>query len=80
MSSQVKRLSEAGANVIFTTRDQGKGELALDEVNRYLSGKDTVGKASYVSLDLCDLDNVKSFRSRLDGKIGDAKIDVLMNK
>ena len=76
----VKRLSEAGANVIFTTRDQTKGQLALDEVNRYLSGKDTIGKASYVNLDLCDLDNVKSFRNRLEGKIGDAKIDVLMNK
>ena len=31
------------------------------------------------NLDLCDLENVKSFKGRLEKIIGDKKVDVLMN-
>mmetsp|Transcript_32821 Transcript_32821/g.55940 ORF Transcript_32821/g.55940 Transcript_32821/m.55940 type:complete len:408 (+) Transcript_32821:55-1278(+) len=79
-----KRLAKAGATVVFTSRDQVKGNKALDEVNEYLKEGNTdesfVGKAIVVTLDLCDLDNVKSFKNRLEAAIGkDSKIDVLMN-
>lgn len=80
-----KRLATAGATVVFTSRDEGKGEKALDEINAYLKeksfgGESPQGKAILVMLDLCDLDNVKSFGSRFENAVGkDAKIDVLMN-
>eukprot|EP00970_Alexandrium_tamarense_P006682 scaffold1163_cov193-Alexandrium_tamarense.AAC.14 len=77
-----KRLAEAGATVVFTTRDDTKGTKALDEIKAYLgaSGVDSAGKAMMINLDLCDLDNVKSFKGRLENIIGkDTKIDVLMN-
>ena len=31
------------------------------------------------NLDLCDLENVKSFKGRLEKIIGDKKVDVLLN-
>eukprot|EP00584_Thalassiosira_punctigera_P009305 CAMPEP_0172535724 /NCGR_PEP_ID=MMETSP1067-20121228/7597_1 /TAXON_ID=265564 ORGANISM="Thalassiosira punctigera, Strain Tpunct2005C2" /NCGR_SAMPLE_ID=MMETSP1067 /ASSEMBLY_ACC=CAM_ASM_000444 /LENGTH=420 /DNA_ID=CAMNT_0013320665 /DNA_START=117 /DNA_END=1379 /DNA_ORIENTATION=- len=80
-----KRLAEAGASVVFTSRDEAKGRKALAEVNDYLTertaGDSTfAGKARVASLDLCDLSDVKSFSDRLTSIIGkDAKIDVLMN-
>ena len=79
-----KRLAKAGATVVFTSRNQAKGSKALAEVNEYLKENNTdesfVGKAMVVTLDLCDLDNVKSFKNRLEAALGkDAKIDVLMN-
>lgn len=79
-----KRLAEAGATVVFTSRDEVKGSKALAEVNQYLKENNTdesfVGKAMAVTLDLCDLDNIKSFKNRLEAVLGkDAKIDVLMN-
>jgi NAD(P)-dependent dehydrogenase (short-subunit alcohol dehydrogenase family) len=79
-----KRLAKAGATVVFTSRDQVRGNKALDEVNQYLKDSNTddsfVGKAMVVTLDLCDLDNVKSFKSRLEAAIGkDTKVDVLLN-
>lgn len=80
-----KRLAEAGASVVFTSRDEAKGQKALAEINEYLkqqtAGDATfAGKAMVASLDLCDLDNVKSFDKRLESIIGkDTKIDVLMN-
>lgn len=80
-----KRLAEAGATVIFTSRNDAKGQMALEDVNEYLrrqtAGDATfAGKAMVANLDLCDLDNVKSFKERLTNAIGkDAKIDVLMN-
>lgn len=79
-----KRLAEAGATVVFTSRDGTKGEKALAEINEYLKqqkGDETfAGKALVANLDLCDLDNVKSFKDRLVNIIGkDAKVYVLMN-
>merc|ERR1712176_1331372 len=80
----VKRLAAAGATVVFTSRDSAKGENALEEVNQALmdskkSDSSFVGKAMVANLDLCDLDNVKSFNKRLANKIGEAKVDVLLN-
>ena len=66
------------------SRDGTKGQKAeLDEVNECLSSqKDDesfAGKAMVPSLDLCDLDNDKSFNNRLSNVIGkDTKIDVLV--
>lgn len=79
-----KRLAKAGATVVFTSRDKVKGNKALDEVSQYLKENNTdesfAGKVMAVNLDLCDLDNVKSFRNRLETAIGnDTKVDVLMN-
>ena len=80
-----KRLAKAGATVIFTSRDETKGRTALDEINNYLSNEkanDTTfaGKVMVAQLDLCDLDNVKSFDDRLIRLIGkDTNIDVLLN-
>jgi len=78
----VKRLAAAGATVVFTSRESTKGQRALDEVNQYLAEKSDssfVGKAMFTNLDLCDLENVKSFNKRLASKIGEAKVDVLLN-
>jgi hypothetical protein len=80
-----KRLAEAGATVVFTSRDEAKGQKALAEINDYLKQQITddgtfAGKVFMASLDLCDLDNVKSFKDRLINVIGkDQKIDVLLN-
>jgi NAD(P)-dependent dehydrogenase (short-subunit alcohol dehydrogenase family) len=80
-----KRLAEAGATVVFTSRDATKGVKAVEEVNDYLSGLRAIdptfaGRVDVTSLDLCDLSNVKTFKERLMNVIGkDTKIDVLMN-
>ena len=79
-----KRLAKAGATVVFTSRNEAKGNAALAEVNQYLKENNTdetfAGKAMVVTLDLCDLDNVKTFKDRLEVAIGkDSKIDTLMN-
>ena len=80
-----KRLAKAGATVVFTSRDATKGQKALDEINGYLKqykaeDETFAGKALVASLDLCDLDNIKSFKDRLVNVIGkDTKIDCLMN-
>lgn len=79
-----KRLAKAGATVVFTSRDEKKGDKALDEVNQCLKENNAdesfVGKVMVINLDLCDLDNVKSFRNRLESAIGkETKVDVLMN-
>lgn len=75
-----KRLAAAGATIVLTSRDAVKGQKAVDEVISY--AKDNgVGDAKVMvaNLDLCDLDNVKTFTSRLEKMIGDKKVDVLMN-
>jgi NAD(P)-dependent dehydrogenase (short-subunit alcohol dehydrogenase family) len=70
---------------VFTSRDEAKGQKALAEINDYLKQQITddgtfAGKVFMASLDLCDLDNVKSFKDRLINVIGkDQKIDVLLN-
>jgi len=80
-----KRLAEAGATVVLTSRDDAKGRKALDDIDAYLSTRRAedatfVGRALTASLDLCDLANVKSFKDRLTKVVGkDAKVDVLLN-
>jgi NAD(P)-dependent dehydrogenase (short-subunit alcohol dehydrogenase family) len=80
-----KRLAEAGASVVFTSRDAARGGRALGEANGYLAGvrasdPNFAGGVAVARLDLCDLRDVASFRGRLAGVLGnDAKIDVLMN-
>lgn len=80
-----KRLAAAGATVVFTSRSAEKGERALAEVESYLVQKQSIGDgggcgtAMVVTLDLCDLEDVKSFPDRLTRKIGEKKVDVLMN-
>jgi NAD(P)-dependent dehydrogenase (short-subunit alcohol dehydrogenase family) len=89
-----KRLVEAGATVIFTSRDATKGNKAIEEVYSYLKeikktpddyyndGETSpfMGKAFVANLDLCDIENIKSFNNRLSTIIGkETKIDVLMN-
>ncbi|KAL7439880.1 hypothetical protein ACHAXH_006527, partial [Discostella pseudostelligera] len=84
-----KRLAAAGATVVFTSRDEAKGNKALDEINSYLRKQPQVtedstfaGKVKMVTLDLCDLENVKSFKDRFInvlGKDSAKNIDVLMN-
>jgi NAD(P)-dependent dehydrogenase (short-subunit alcohol dehydrogenase family) len=75
-----KRLAAAGASIVLTSRDTGKGQKAVEEVNNYLQANGGEGgKVMMANLDLCDLDNVKSFKSRVEKMIGDKKIDVLLN-
>lgn len=75
-----KRLAAAGASIVLTSRDTGKGQKAVEEVNNYLqSNGGEGGKVMMANLDLCDLDNVKTFKSRVEKMIGDKKIDVLLN-
>ena len=75
-----KRLAAAGATIVLTSRDAIKGDKAAEEVVSYVkaNGEDG-GKVMVANLDLCDLDNVKSFKGRLEKMIGDKKVDVLMN-
>jgi len=78
-----KRLAAAGATVVITSRDSDKGQKAAQEVEDYVKSNTdgtAKGKVMVANLDLCDLDNVKSFKSRLEKVIGtDRKVDVLMN-
>jgi len=78
-----KRLAAAGATIVLTSRDAEKGQKAVEEINTYLKANlqdgSSGGKVMVANLDLCDLDNVKSFNGRLEKLIGDKKVDVLMN-
>ena len=75
-----KRLAAAGATVVLTSRDLRKGQKAVDDITSYAkdNGVDSA-KVMVANLDLCDLDNVKTFTGRLEKIIGDKKVDVLMN-
>ena len=75
-----KRLAAAGATVVLTSRDSLKGQKAVDDITSYAkeNGVDSA-KVMVANLDLCDLDNVKTFTGRLEKMIGDKKVDVLMN-
>jgi NAD(P)-dependent dehydrogenase (short-subunit alcohol dehydrogenase family) len=73
-------LAAAGATIILTSRDASKGEKAVDEVTTYLEANGVQGgKVMVANLDLCDLENVKTFKNRLEKIIGDKRVDVLMN-
>ena len=80
-----KRLAEAGATVVFTSRDADRGARAASEVDDRLrtirdADPNFAGRVYVTSLDLCDLSSVKSYCERLADVIGEeTKIDVLMN-
>lgn len=92
-----KRLAAAGATVVLTSRNVVKGQRAVDSVVEYVQQEQSTGGASIVEneadirkrvytvpLDLCDLESVKAFPSKLQNTIGDGsdkkiQIDVLLN-
>lgn len=76
-----KRLAAGGATVILTSRTVAKGQMAVQAVNDYLSQEGISNSKVYaVTLDLDDLDNVRSFPKRLaETPAGNKNIDVLMN-
>ena len=75
-----KRLSAAGATVVFTSRTAAKGEKAMESVMDYLNNKGIGEKAKVynIVLDLDDLDSVKAFPGSYK-QLGLGNIDVLMN-
>jgi NAD(P)-dependent dehydrogenase (short-subunit alcohol dehydrogenase family) len=73
-----KRLAKGGATIVITSRSLTKGQKAVDAIKQETGN--TNNNVFVVSLDLCDLENVKSFPQRLKATLGEAKkIDVLMN-
>ena len=77
-----KRLAAAGASVVVTARTEQKGKDAVNSINDYVreSQVDFTPKAMSVTLELCDLSDVKSFPKRLEKVLGsNEKIDILMN-
>jgi NAD(P)-dependent dehydrogenase (short-subunit alcohol dehydrogenase family) len=75
-----KALAKGGATVVMTARTDQKGIKALETVQEYLKQEGIQNDKVYtVQLDLDDLENVKTFTQRFKDKMGDAKIDVLMN-
>jgi NAD(P)-dependent dehydrogenase (short-subunit alcohol dehydrogenase family) len=77
-----KRLAAGGATIVLTSRSIAKGNKAVEAVQEYLSSRGIVNdKVFCVPLDLDDLENVKTFRSRLEASPALAssnKINVLM--
>lgn len=65
------RLAAAGADVVVTARTDAKAQQAVDEIERR-TGRRVAG----VSLDLADLESVKTLPTRLPKSV--SKIDVLM--
>jgi len=71
-----KRLAKGGATVVITSRSLSKGQRAADLIKQESQND----KVFVVQLDLCDLDNVKSFPSRFQSTLGtNTQVDVLMN-
>lgn len=75
-----KRIAAAGATVILTSRTVVKGERAVKQVQEYLSSKSIRNsEVYYLTLDLDDLESVKSFPQRYNVLTSNKRIDVLMN-
>lgn len=76
-----KRLASAGATTVLTTRSDAKGVKAVSEVQSYLQERSIDNSNVYfLTLDLDDLDSVRSFPQQLQAKLGkETKIDVLLN-
>jgi NAD(P)-dependent dehydrogenase (short-subunit alcohol dehydrogenase family) len=76
-----KALAKGGATVVLTARTEKKGAKAIETVQEYLQEGGLQNNKIYtVQLDLDDLDNVKTFPTRYQQKLGaGTKIDVLMN-
>jgi len=78
-----KRLAVGGATVVLTSRSDEKGIKAVESVQEYLATKGVINRKVFsVQLDLDDLENVKTFRARLEASpaLSDVKkINVLMS-
>lgn len=76
-----KRLASGGATVVITSRNMQKGAIAVQDVKDYCASKGVINENVYsLPLDLCDLENVKSFGEVYKkSPVGDKKIDILMN-
>jgi NAD(P)-dependent dehydrogenase (short-subunit alcohol dehydrogenase family) len=75
-----KALAKGGATVVLTARTDKKGATAVQTVQNYLKEEGVQNsKVYFVQLDLDSLDNVKSFPKRFQEKLGDAKIDTVLN-
>lgn len=80
-----KRLAAGGATVILTSRTLEKGNAAVQAVKDYLKELNLVNEKVYtVTLDLDDLEDVKSFPQRLAkspafSSNSSPSVDVLMN-
>jgi NAD(P)-dependent dehydrogenase (short-subunit alcohol dehydrogenase family) len=74
-----KRLASAGATVVLTSRNEAKGEKAVDSVQSYLKERGVINDKVYsLVLDLDDLASVKAFPDSYKNlSLGD--ISVLMN-
>jgi NAD(P)-dependent dehydrogenase (short-subunit alcohol dehydrogenase family) len=67
-------LAEHGARVLLTSRDAGRGQAALDQVQRVATGADP----EIVPLDLGDLQSVKDAARDIRERTGD-HVDLLIN-
>jgi NAD(P)-dependent dehydrogenase (short-subunit alcohol dehydrogenase family) len=76
-----KRLAAGGANVILTSRTTSKGEIAVQEIRKYLANEINVSydqqMVAYKVLDFNDLNAVKANLAQLWGDV--EKVDVLLN-
>mmetsp|Transcript_8500 Transcript_8500/g.10905 ORF Transcript_8500/g.10905 Transcript_8500/m.10905 type:complete len:397 (-) Transcript_8500:32-1222(-) len=72
-----KRLAAGGATVVLTSRNPVKGAKAVQAVEDYEPS--SKGKVFSLSLDLCDLADVKAFPNKYRDLLGERKIDVLVN-
>ena len=54
-------LAKAGADVILTGRDDGKGQSAIEKIGRQVIG----AKVSYERLDLANLASIAEFAQRM---------------
>jgi NAD(P)-dependent dehydrogenase (short-subunit alcohol dehydrogenase family) len=65
-------LAKAGAEVVLTARDEGKGQSAIEKISGEVSG----ARVSYERLDLADLASVADFSQRMQSR---ASLDLLIN-
>ena len=75
-----KRLAAAGATVVLTSRNEAKGQMAVQSVQQYLNEKSLDGsdKIFNLVLDLDNLESVKSFPNSFQA-LGLKEISVLIN-
>ena len=77
-----KRLAEAGATVVLTSRSEEKGTRAIESVKEYLRNKNAYdekeSKLFNIKLDLDSLESVKQFPDLFEA-LGVGQISVLVN-
>jgi NAD(P)-dependent dehydrogenase (short-subunit alcohol dehydrogenase family) len=65
-------LAKAGADVILTGRDDGKGQSAIEKIGRQVTG----AKVNYERLDLASLASIADFAQRMGAR---RSLDLLIN-